>query len=146
MMKQLTRILLVEDDQNDIELTLLALEEFHVANRIDVVRDGQEALDYLHREGQYKKRSIENPVVILLDVKMPKLDGIEVLEKIKSDKDLKDIPVVMLTSSDQENDIITSYKLGANAYVIKPIDFNEFIKSVKNTGIFWMLTNKAPSK
>ncbi len=143
-MTSLQRILLAEDNENDIELTLSALGEKNLANRVDVVRDGVEALDYLYCRDKYSHRTTGNPVVLLLDVKMPKLDGLEVLQEIKSNKRLKNIPVVMLTSSSQEQDLVESYNLGANAYVIKPLDFDEFVSAVKELGMFWAVINEPP--
>mgnify|MGYP001034738223 CR=1 FL=1 len=134
-MKDLKRILLVEDDENDIKLTLTALEENNLANRVDIARDGEEALDYLLRRGKFKTRPNEKPVVVFLDLKMPKVDGLEVLRQIKSDKKLKLIPVVVLTSSKQEKDIVESYELGVNAYVVKPVDFSQFIDGIKKLGL-----------
>ncbi len=145
-MKNIPPILYAEDSQNDIELTLSALSECNLHNKIDVVRDGQQVLDYLRYQGEYSSRKKENPVVILLDIKMPKLDGIQALRIIKADPVLKHIPVVMLTSSAMESDIVESYNLGVNAYVVKPIDFSEFVKKIKNIGIFWALINKTIEK
>jgi CheY-like chemotaxis protein len=139
------RILLVEDSELDIELTISALAECHVANRIDVVRDGAEALDYLHRRGEFAAREPEHPIVILLDLKMPKVDGIEVLRDIKADPVLRLIPVVMLTSSREEQDLVRSYELGVNAYVVKPVDFNRFTDSIRKLGVFWILVNEPPA-
>ncbi len=144
-MTKINRILYAEDNLNDIELTLSAFEEHNLANAVDVVRDGQEALDYLMRLGKYHQRTSDNPVVILLDIKMPKLDGIEVLKSIKSTPDLKSIPVVMLTSSQVEIDLVRSYELGANAFVVKPIDFTEFMNTIKSIALFWAITNKTTS-
>jgi CheY-like chemotaxis protein len=144
MMEELKRILLVEDSSNDVELTLVALEENHLANEVVVVRDGEEALDYLYRRGIFKLRSGGNPVVVLLDLKLPKIDGLEVLEQIKSDPDLKRVPVVMVTSSREEQDVIRSYDLGANAYVVKPVDFREFVDAIKEVGLFWAVVNEPP--
>ena len=141
-MKKLPRILLAEDNSNDIELTLAALDEHHLANQVDVVRDGVEAMDYLLCTGKYKNRDPKNPAVVLLDIKMPKMDGIEVLKKLKEHQELRTIPVVMLTSSNLEKDIVSSYHLGVNAYVLKPVDFHEFVDAVKNLGIFWAILNK----
>ncbi|HEY6768421.1 MAG TPA: response regulator [Candidatus Sulfotelmatobacter sp.] len=143
-MTTLARILIVEDDPNDVELTLTALEEYNLANEVVVTRDGQEALDYLHRRGQYSNRSDENPAVILLDLKLPKVDGLQVLQQIKSDERLKMVPVIVLTSSHQEKDVMRSYKLGVNAYVVKPVDFHEFVNAVKELGVFWAVTNEPP--
>src|ERR1700704_5715389 len=143
-MSSLGRILLVEDDPKDVELTLTALEEYHLANEVVVTRDGEEALDYLYRRGTFTARSNDNPAVLLLDLKLPKVDGLEVLQQIKSDEKLKMIPVVVLTSSHEEKDVVTSYKLGVNAYVVKPVDFHEFVNAVKELGVFWALVNEPP--
>ncbi len=141
-MENIPPILYAEDNDNDIELTLAAFKECGLKNRIDVVRDGQEVLDYLNYEGIYADREKENPLLILLDIKMPKLDGIQALKEIKSNKELKAIPVVMLTASSMERDRIATYNLGVNAYVVKPIDFVEFIDAVKSIGAFWVFVNK----
>jgi len=143
-MTTLARILIVEDDPNDVELTLMALEEYNLANEVVVTRDGQEALDYLHRRGQYSNRSEGNPAVILLDLKLPKVDGLEVLQQVKSDERLKMVPVIVLTSSHQEKDVMRSYNLGVNAYVVKPVDFHEFVNAVKELGVFWAVINAPP--
>jgi CheY-like chemotaxis protein len=143
-MSNLGRILLVEDDPKDVELTLTALEEYKLANEVVVTRDGEEALDYLYRRGAFATRSTDNPAVLLLDLKLPKVDGLEVLQQIKDDAKLKLIPVVVLTSSHEEKDMVTSYKLGVNAYVVKPVDFHEFVNAVKELGIFWALVNEPP--
>jgi CheY-like chemotaxis protein len=143
-MDTLKRILLVEDDPRDVELTLTALEDHKLANEVTVARDGQEALDYLYRRGQFSTRPNDNPAVILLDLKLPKVDGLEVLKQIKSDEQLKTIPVVVLTSSHEEQDMMRSYKLGVNAYVVKPVDFHEFVNAVKELGIFWAIINEPP--
>jgi DNA-binding response OmpR family regulator len=143
-MSNLGRILLVEDDPKDVELTMTALEDYKLANEVVVARDGEEALDYLYRRGNFATRSTDNPAVLLLDLKLPKVDGLEVLQQIKSDAKLKLIPVVVLTSSHEEKDMITSYKLGVNAYVVKPVDFHEFVNAVKELGIFWALVNEPP--
>lgn len=145
-MNNIKRILLAEDNVNDIELTLEALADHRLANEVVVVHDGAEALDYLYRRGAFKDRPMENPVVILLDLKMPKVDGLEVLRTIKSDPDLKRIPVVILTSSREESDLIRSYDLGVNAYVVKPVAFQEFVEAIKKIGAFWVLTNEPPSR
>ncbi|TAN38335.1 MAG: response regulator [Nitrospirae bacterium] len=144
MVVNLKRILLVEDSPNDIELTLEALSEHNLANTVEVARDGQEALDYLFHEGQFADRANGNPAVILLDLKLPKVSGLEVLTKIRADNRLKLIPVVVLTSSQEERDRIESYNLGVNAYVVKPVDFHAFIDAVKNLGIFWAIINEPP--
>jgi len=135
-MNTLGRILIVEDDPRDVELTLTALEEYNLANAVVVARDGQEALDYLYRRGQFHTRSDGNPAVMLLDLKLPKVDGLEVLKQVRSDEYLKMIPVVVLTSSHEEKDMMRSYKLGVNAYVVKPVDFHEFVNAVKELGVF----------
>jgi len=138
------RILLVEDDAKDIDLTLAALDEFKLANEVVVVRDGEEALDYLYCRGDFADRKTENPAVLLLDLKLPKVDGLEVLQQVKADEKLKVIPVVMLTSSREEIDMVTSYRLGVNAYVVKPVDFQEFVNAIKQLGIFWAIINQPP--
>lgn len=143
-MNDYRKILLAEDDPRDVELTLIALEEYHLKNEVDVVRDGTEALDYLHRKGAFENRVDSNPVVVLLDLKMPKVDGLEVLKNMRSDEDLRMIPVVMLTSSREERDIVESYKLGVNAYVVKPVDFHQFVDAIRHIGTFWALVNQPP--
>lgn len=143
-MAELKRILLAEDNANDVELTLAALAEHNLANEVVVVRDGSEALDYLYRRGIYAQRSSENPAVIVLDIKMPKVGGLEVLRVIKQDTALQMIPVVMLTSSREEGDLIKSYQYGVNAYVVKPVDFVQFSGAVKQLGLFWAVVNEAP--
>jgi CheY-like chemotaxis protein len=135
---------MVEDDPKDVELTLTALEEYNLANEVVVTRDGQEALDYLYCRGQYSARSSDNPAVLLLDLKLPKVDGLEVLHQIKSDDRLKMIPVVVLTSSREERDMMRSYQLGVNAYVVKPVDFHEFVNAVRELGVFWAVINQPP--
>jgi DNA-binding response OmpR family regulator len=143
-MNELGRILIVEDDPKDVELTLTALEEYNLANEVVVTRDGEEALDYLYCRGNFKMRSSDNPAVLLLDLKLPKVNGLEVLQQIKSDEKLKMIPVVVLTSSREERDMVASYKLGVNAYVVKPVDFHEFVNAIKELGIFWAVINEPP--
>jgi len=143
-MNKLGRILLVEDDPNDVELTLTALEEYNLANEVIVARDGEEALDYLYSRGKFKTRSSDNPAVMLLDLKLPKVDGLEVLKQIKCDEKLKMMPVVVLTSSKEERDMVASYKLGVNAYVVKPVDFHEFVNAIKELGAFWAVINEPP--
>ena len=138
------RILMVEDDPKDVELTLTALEDYNLVNEVVVTRDGQEALDYLYCRGQFSTRSHDNPAVILLDLKLPKVDGLEVLNRIKSDERLKMIPVVVLTSSREERDMMRSYQLGVNAYVVKPVDFHEFVNAVRELGVFWAVINQPP--
>ena len=137
-------ILLAEDDPRDVELTLAALEENHLANKVAVVGNGEEALDYLYRRGKFKMRAGGNPIVVLLDNKMPKVNGLEVLKAIKADEHLKTIPVVVLTSSRETPDLVEFYNHGVNAYVVKPVDFSEFMKSVKQLGIFWAAVNEPP--
>ena len=137
-------ILLAEDDPRDVELTLAALEQHHLANKVAVVNNGEEALDYLYRRGKFKTRPADNPVVVLLDLKMPKVDGLEVLKIIKADESLKVIPVVMLTSSRETPDLIECYGHGVNSYVVKPVDFGDFVKAVKQLGVFWVAVNEPP--
>jgi CheY-like chemotaxis protein len=141
---ELRRILLVEDNPHDVELTLAALDELKVANAVVVTRDGAEALDYLRRSGTFAGRSDADPVVILLDLKMPKVDGLEVLKQVKQDPGLRTLPVVMLTSSREERDLVESYRLGVNAYVVKPVDFPQFTEAVRRLGVFWALVNEPP--
>ena len=143
-MSSLNRILLVEDNARDVELSLAALAECHLANEVTVMRDGAEALDYLFRCGKFADRPTENPAVILLDLKMPKVDGLEVLARIKQSPDLQMIPIVMLTSSQEERDLVESYKRGVNAYIVKPIDFDQFVEAVKQLGLFWAILNQPP--
>jgi CheY-like chemotaxis protein len=141
---KLGRILMVEDDPKDVELTLAALDEYNLANEVVVTRDGEQALDYLYCRGDYKTRSIGNPAVMLLDLKLPKIDGLEVLKQIRSDPIMGMIPVVVLTSSKEEKDMVASYKLGVNAYVVKPVDFHEFVNAIKELGVFWAVINEPP--
>ena len=143
-MTTLGRILIVEDDPNDVELTLTALTDHNLANEVVVTRDGQQALDYLYCRGEFNTRSTGNPAVMLLDLKLPKVGGLEVLQQIKSDERLKMIPVVVLTSSHEEKDMMRSYRLGVNAYVVKPVDFHEFVNAVKELGVFWAVINEPP--
>jgi len=143
-MTQLKRILLAEDNEHDVELTLNALAENRLANEVVVVRDGAEALDYLYRRGGYGLREEGNPVVLLLDLKMPKVDGLEVLRQVKQDDALRQMPVVMLTSSREERDLVESYRLGVNAYVVKPVEFSRFVEAVRELGVFWAVINEAP--
>jgi DNA-binding response OmpR family regulator len=143
-MTELGRILMVEDDPNDVELTMTALAEYNLANEVVVTRDGAEALDYLYCRGSFANRTNDNPAVLLLDLKLPKVDGLQVLKQIKSDDKLRMIPVVVLTSSHEERDMIASYRLGVNAYVVKPVDFHEFVNAIKELGIFWAVINQPP--
>src|ERR1700676_2530298 len=144
-MNKLGRILMVEDDPKDVELTLTALEEYNLANEVIVTRDGEQALDYLHCRGEYKTRSSGNPAVMLLDLKLPKVDGLEVLKQIKSDDELRMIPVVVLTSSKEEKDMVASYKLGVNPYVVKPVEFHDFVNPIKELCVFWGVINEPQS-
>ncbi len=141
---KLNHILVVEDSENDLELTLDALTENNFANKIEVARDGAEALDYVFREGRWKERQTGNPTVILLDLKLPKISGLEVLKKLREDETTKNIPVVILTSSKEEQDIYEGYRLGTNAYVVKPVEFDEFVKAIRSLGVFWALVNQPP--
>jgi CheY-like chemotaxis protein len=143
-MYDLKRILLVEDDPKDVELTLCALSEQNLANEIAVAQDGVEALDYLYRRGAFAQRPAGHPVVILLDLKMPRMDGVEVLRQLKADEQMRLIPVVVLTSSRESSDLKQCYLLGANAYVNKPVRFVEFVEAVKQIGVFWGLINHPP--
>ena len=143
-MTSLTKILLVEDDPNDVELTLSALRENHIDNEVIVARDGEEALDFLFRRGAYESREAGEPAVVLLDLKLPKVSGMEVLERIKDDPTLRTLPVVVLTSSREEQDLVRSYDLGTNAYVVKPVDFPDFIEAVRQVGLFWAIINHPP--
>jgi CheY-like chemotaxis protein len=143
-MSRLGRILMVEDDPKDVELSLTALEDYNLANEVIVTRDGEQALDYLYCRGEYQTRSRGNPAVMLLDLKLPKVDGLEVLKQIKSDGELRMIPVVVLTSSKEEKDMVASYQLGVNAYVVKPVDFHEFVNAIKELGVFWAVINEPP--
>ncbi|WP_201641886.1 response regulator [Paraburkholderia metrosideri] len=137
-------ILLVEDNPNDVELTLIALEKTRLANPVVSLRDGEEALQYLRREGQWADRADENPAVILLDKKLPKIDGHEVLKAVRGNESLKRIPVVMLTSSREESDLLRSYDLGVNAYVVKPVAFDDFMAAINDLGMFWAVLNEPP--
>lgn len=144
MMLELKKILLAEDNPMDVELTLAAMEESNLANRVVVVRDGVETLAYLRREGAYANREPGLPAVLLLDIKMPKKDGIEVLREIRSDPQLRFLPVVMLTSSREDRDLLNSYVSGVNAYVVKPVNFDGFLEAIKQLGIFWGVVNQLP--
>ncbi|MCJ2026360.1 response regulator [Methylobacterium sp. J-067] len=143
-MAGLKPFLLVEDNPNDIELTLAALESSNLANEIIICRDGAEALDFIYRRGTHEGRQAQDPAVVLLDLKLPKVDGLEVLAKIKGDPATRGIPVVMLTSSREETDVVRSYDLGVNAFVVKPVGFDEFFAAIKDIGVFWALLNEPP--
>ena len=145
-MTDLKRIVLAEDNPNDVELTLAALAEINLANEVVVVRDGAETLDFLYRRNEYADRSPGNPVVLLLDLKMPKMDGLDVLRVLKADDALRTIPVVMLTSSREEQDLAKSYNYGVNSYVVKPVDFPQFSDAVRQLGLYWMLLNQVPAE
>ena len=137
-------ILLVEDDPRDLELALVALERSQLANEVIIVRDGEAALEYLGRAGQYAGRAEGNPAVVLLDLKLPKVNGLEVLQSVRSTEPLRSIPVVMLTSSHEETDVLRSYQLGVNAYVVKPVEFKQFVEAIADLGIFWAVLNEPP--
>lgn len=141
-MADIKPILLVEDNPNDLELTLHALERSLLANEVVVARDGAEAIDWLKSRGAHANRSDGDPAVVLLDLKLPKLDGLQVLEMIKTDTDLRHVPVVMLTASKEESDLVRSYSLGVNAFVVKPVDFKEFFKAIQDVGVFWAILNE----
>jgi CheY-like chemotaxis protein len=141
---ELRRILLVEDDPNDVELTLTAFGKHNLANEVMVARDGEEALDLLCRRGKFEGLPEGNPELILLDLKMPKVDGLEVLRRIRADENLRLIPVIVLTTSREEQDIVQSYDLGVNAYVVKPVDFEQFVEAVREIGLFWAVLNEPP--
>lgn len=143
-MEKLKRILLVEDDPYDVELTLTGLSEFNLANEVVVARDGEEALDFLHRRGKFAGRTDGNPSVVLLDLKLPKVGGLEVLRQLKTDETLRMVPVVILTSSHEDRDMVEGYKLGTNAYVVKPVDFHQFVDAIKHIGAFWAIINEPP--
>ena len=143
-MEKLKRILLVEDDPYDAELTLTGLSEFNLANEVVVARDGEEALDFLYRRGKFAGRTDGNPAVVLLDLKLPKVGGLEVLRQLKTDDTLKMVPVVILTSSHEDRDMVEGYKLGTNAYVVKPVDFHQFVDAIKHIGAFWAVINEPP--
>jgi CheY-like chemotaxis protein len=145
-MADLRPILLVEDNPKDIELTLAALAKCQLANKIEVVRDGADALDYLYMRGTWESRDPGDPAVVLLDLKLPKVDGLEVLEKVKRDPEHRRVPVVMLTSSREESDLVRSYELGVNAFVVKPVDFNAFFEAIQDLGMFWAVLNEPPPR
>jgi len=144
MTSMLKPILLVEDNPHDLELTLIALSKSQLANQVVICRDGAEALDYLLQRGDYADRTAGNPAVVLLDLKLPKVDGLEVLKTVRETQALRSMPVVMLTSSKEEQDLIRSYELGVNAYVVKPVDFTEFVRAIADLGIFWAVLNEPP--
>jgi CheY-like chemotaxis protein len=137
-------ILLVEDDLRDLELTLIALERSQLANDVVVVRDGAAALEYLHREGDWAGRAEGNPAVVLLDLKLPKVNGLEVLKEVRATPSMRSLPVVMLTSSHEETDVLRSYELGVNAYVVKPVEFKQFVAAIAELGVFWAVLNEPP--
>ncbi|AWN41981.1 response regulator [Methylobacterium durans] len=143
-MADLKPILLVEDNPNDIELTLAALERSQLANEIVICRDGAEALDFLYRRGSHEGRDARDPAVVLLDLKLPKVDGLEVLAAVKGDPQTRAIPIVMLTSSREESDLVRSYELGVNAFVVKPVGFKEFFEAIQDLGVFWAVLNEPP--
>ena len=143
-LEQEVEILLVEDNPTDLELALHALEANHLLNRIDVARDGAEALDYLFRRGAYTQRGGASPRVVLLDLKLPKVDGLEVLRQIRAHEATRDLPVVMMTSSHEERDLIESYRSGANSYIVKPVDFSQFTDAIRHVGFYWVLLNEPP--
>ena len=143
-MSKLGRILLVEDDPQDVELTMTALEEYNLANEVVLARDGQEALDYLYGRDKFSGRDEGRPAVMLLDLKLPKINGLEVLKQVRSDTMFRLLPVVILTSSHEEKDLIRSYELGVNAYVVKPVDFHAFVNAIKELGVFWAVINEPP--
>ncbi len=139
-------ILLIEDNPNDVELTLDALKENNLANHIQVARDGVEALDYLFRRGEFAGRNNGNPRLVLLDLKLPRVNGLEVLQQIRADPSTRSTPVVVLTSSNEEHDIMESYNLGVNSYIVKPVDFEKFTNTVRHLGFYWLLLNQLPDK
>ncbi|SFZ82459.1 Response regulator receiver domain-containing protein [Devosia enhydra] len=145
-MSDLRPILLVEDNPRDLELTLAALEKCQLANEIVTVRDGEDALNYLYGQGEHAGRPDSSPAVVLLDLKLPKIDGLEVLEKVKGDPALRHIPIVMLTSSREERDLVRSYELGVNAFVVKPVEFREFFEAIQDLGVFWAILNEPPPR
>lgn len=145
-MAELRPILLVEDSPKDLELTIAALEKCQLANEVIIARDGEEALDYLYSRGTFAGRNQGDPTVVLLDLKLPKIDGLEVLQQVKSDPSLRHVPVVMLTSSREEQDLVRSYELGVNAFVVKPVDFTEFFRAIQDLGVFWAILNEPPPR
>lgn len=145
-MADLRPILLVEDNPKDLELTMTALEKCNLANEIRTARDGEEALEYLNNTGRHEGRTEGNPAVVLLDLKLPKIDGLQVLKAVKADPKLRHIPIVMLTSSREERDLVESYALGVNAFVVKPVEFTEFFRAIQEVGFFWGILNEAPPR
>ena len=145
-MPELKPILLVEDNPNDVELTLAALEQGQLANEVVVVRDGAEALDFIYRRNNHANRKTDDPAVVLLDLKLPKVDGLEVLAVVKGDASLRHVPIVMLTSSREESDLLKSYALGVNAFVVKPVGFREFFEAIQDVGVFWAVLNEPPPR
>lgn len=143
---ELRPILLVEDNPNDVELALAALERCQLANPVYVARDGVEAIDYLHARGAWEGRDAGDPAVVLLDLKLPRMDGLEVLEHVKRTPSLRQVPIVMLTSSREERDLVRSYELGVNAFVVKPVDFNAFLQAIQDLGMFWAVLNQPPPR
>ncbi|HAM51752.1 MAG TPA: two-component system response regulator [Nitrospiraceae bacterium] len=143
-MTDLKRILLVEDDPHDVELTFACLAEYNLADEVAVAKDGEEALDYLYRRGKFAGIANRNPSVVLLDLKLPKVGGLEVLRQVKTDETLKMVPVVILTSSQEDRDMVEGYRLGTNAYVVKPVDFNKFVAAIKCIVTFWAVVNEPP--
>jgi CheY-like chemotaxis protein len=146
MNAEVKRILIVDDSPKDVELVISALAEKNLANEVDIAEDGEEALDYLYRRGKFVDRENGNPTVILLDIKMPKMNGIEVLKHIRCTPEFKMIPIIMVTSSHEERDLVESYKLGANSYVVKPVDIVQFIDAIKTLGQYWVVINQLPPK
>lgn len=146
MTYQTVDILLVEDSEDDAEMTMHALQQHHLGNHMVWLKDGVEAMDFLHCQGAYADRNSGNPKIVMPDIKMPRMDGIEVLRKIRADQTLGTIPVVMLTASVEERDVLASYQLGVNSYVAKPVDFNSFVEDVSKTGCYWLLINQAPNQ
>jgi len=143
-LSKIKRILLAEDNENDVELTLAALQEYRLSNQVTVVRDGADALDYIYQRGSFANRAKGLPCVVLLDLKMPRVDGLEVLRQMKADPAFRHIPVVMLTSSREEKDLVASYDLGVNGFVVKPVDFEQFLQAIRAVGMFWAIVNEPP--
>lgn len=144
-MSQQVEILLVEDNPSDLRLTLRALQQHNIANHVEVVRDGAAALEFIFGTGEFESRANEElPKLVLLDLKLPKVDGLEVLQKVKADKRTKRIPIIVLTSSREERDIVESYELGVNSYIVKPVDFEQFAEAIRQVGFYWLLLNEPP--